>query len=128
MSWFDDTPETRRLFAEEELLLAATELVAEAIQTRGITRQELARRLDVRPSEITQRLAGARNLTLRTLAGMMDALGFKVVLGHCDHNAPPEAVRSLSLQMQEEKVCEPEVRYTSTGARLHVVRQASTAA
>lgn len=82
----------------------------------------------MRPSEITQRLAGARNLTLRTLAGMMDALGFKVVLGHCDHNAPPEAVRSLSLQMQEEKVCEPEVRYTSTGARLHVVRQASTAA
>lgn len=89
MSWFDDTPDRRRLFAEEELLLAATELVAEAIHERGITRQELARRLDVQPSEITQRLTGARNMTLRTFAGMMDALGFKVILSKVDHDAKP---------------------------------------
>ncbi|WP_169953696.1 helix-turn-helix transcriptional regulator [Microbispora sp. H11081] len=124
MSWFNDTPETRRLFAEEELLLAATELVAQAIEERGITRQELARRLDVRPSEITQRLAGARNLTLRTFASMMDALGFKVLLGKCERDAQPGPARAMSLQMQEDQTYQPNVRYTSTGARIQLVREA----
>jgi transcriptional regulator with XRE-family HTH domain len=124
MSWFDDTPETRRLFAEEELLLAATELMQEAIDDRGITRQELARRLDVRPSEITQRLAGARNLTLRTLASMMDALGFKVVLGRADRNAKRQAVHAHGLWQSQTQVSEPLVRYTDTGSRLQVLRKA----
>ena len=124
MSWFDDTPERRRLFAEEELLLAATELVAEAIEARGITRQELARRLDVRPSEITQRLSGARNLTLRTLAAMMDALGYVVSLNKRDRDAKPQSGQGISLRLEDQQAYDPGVRYADTGARLQLVREA----
>jgi transcriptional regulator with XRE-family HTH domain len=49
-----------------------------------MSRRELATALGVRPSEITRRLSGARNLTLRTLAEMLDALDCDVHLSVVD--------------------------------------------
>ena len=84
MSWFEPDDEERRLAAHERLLLEATEAVCKALDDRGMTRRQLASVLGVRPSEITQRLSGARNLTLRTLAEMLDALDCDVHLSLVD--------------------------------------------
>jgi len=84
MSWLEPDDEERRLAARERLLLEATEAVCKALDERGMSRRELATALGVRPSEITQRLSGARNLTLRTLAEMLDALDCDVHLSVVD--------------------------------------------
>jgi transcriptional regulator with XRE-family HTH domain len=87
MSWWKDTPEERRAFAEEGLIADATELVAKALEERGWSQKDLARVLHVRPSEITQRLRGKRNLTLRSLAAMLHAMDYDVVLRKRDRRA-----------------------------------------
>jgi transcriptional regulator with XRE-family HTH domain len=80
VNWFEDTPEDRRELAQERLLLEATERIAEAMVERNVTQAELARRLGVTPSEISMRLRGTRNLTLRTVADMIGALGYDAEL------------------------------------------------
>ncbi len=75
-----DNPDYARMLAEEELILAATELVAEAMAARGVNRKRLAELLHVSQAEITQRLSGARNLTLRSLAAMLHVLDVKLLL------------------------------------------------
>jgi hypothetical protein len=50
-------------------------------------RGDLAKLLSVRASEVTQRLSGGRNLTLRTLAEMLDVLGYDVHLSLVDRGA-----------------------------------------
>jgi transcriptional regulator with XRE-family HTH domain len=77
-SWFRDTPETRRFLAEERLIVAISELLTEALEKRGITQADLCERLGVKPSEISQRLSGRRNLTLRSLADMLYELGYEL--------------------------------------------------
>ncbi|MFD7843598.1 helix-turn-helix domain-containing protein [Nocardia sp. NPDC059764] len=77
-TWFQPTSETEALVAEERLVLAATEMVHEALESTGTTKKQLADRLGVRPTEISQRLSGRRNLTLRSLAQMMHALGYGI--------------------------------------------------
>lgn len=76
--WFRSTPDSERLLAEERVVLAATELICEAMERRGISRAELAAKVGVSASEITQRLSGRRNLTLRRLADMLHAMDFGV--------------------------------------------------
>jgi transcriptional regulator with XRE-family HTH domain len=76
-SWFRATPESEALLAEERLVLAATESVYEAMENAGVNSRQLAAKLGVRPSEISQRLSGRRNLTLRSLAAMLHVLGMK---------------------------------------------------
>lgn len=44
------------------------------MKRRGISRRELARRLDVTPGRVSQILSGDENLTLRTLAAVCAAL------------------------------------------------------
>lgn len=82
--WFKETPETRRLLAEELALVDAAELVAEALERRGVTRTDLAKRLKVKLSEISQRLSGKRNVTLRNLAAALHVLDYDLALGARD--------------------------------------------
>ncbi len=64
------------LLVEEELILEAQMLIQRAINEASITQKELADLLDVRPSYISQMLGdSARNLTLRTIARVLHALG-----------------------------------------------------
>jgi transcriptional regulator with XRE-family HTH domain len=77
MTWFKSTPESEALLAEERLVLAATEAVDEAMLISGTNRQRLAELINVKPSEISQRLSGRRNLTLRSLAQMLHVLGWR---------------------------------------------------
>lgn len=78
MSWFRRTRESERLLAEERVVLGATELLCEAMERRGVTRTELASLLGVTPSEVTQRLSGRRNLSLRSFAAMLHELDFGI--------------------------------------------------
>lgn len=70
-AWIDRqtvSPEARRLYEQERLILGATEAVAEAMAERDITRAQLADALGTSRANVTQLLSGSRNMTLRTLA------------------------------------------------------------
>jgi antitoxin component HigA of HigAB toxin-antitoxin module len=79
-SWLNETPEHQRLFAQEGLILEATEEVWAAMERTGKSKADLARMLNTSKANITQVLNGSRNLTLRTLADIAFALGQTVKL------------------------------------------------
>jgi transcriptional regulator with XRE-family HTH domain len=60
------------------------------MKERGITKRELANRLDVTPGRVSQILSGDENLTLRTLATMAAALDAHFQVGLAE-NKPAEA-------------------------------------
>ena len=66
--------ENRRLLRREELILEVTEALVEQLEKEGITRSQLAARLGRSKGFVSQVLAGRRNLTLRTIADVADAL------------------------------------------------------
>ncbi len=68
----------RRLLREEELILDVTELLSSALEEKRMTKSELAEKLGKTKGFVTQVLSGNRNLTLRTIADIADALGFRV--------------------------------------------------
>lgn len=64
------------LLAEEALILDAQIAIQRLLNERGMTQVELARGMGVTESYVSQMLgASARNLTLRTVARVMTALG-----------------------------------------------------
>lgn len=52
-----------------------TRLIVALMRLKGVSRSELARRLNTSRSNITQLLNGDRNMTLATLENVMMALG-----------------------------------------------------
>ena len=65
------------LLAQEEFILGATELIFELMEKTGVTKAELARRVGRTRGYLTQVLDGNRNMTLRTLAELTTALGYR---------------------------------------------------
>lgn len=88
-----DTEEYQRALAEERLVVAASELISEGLERRGRTRTWLAERLGVRLPEISQRLSGRRNLTLRSFAAMLHELDYGVELRLTDQPSGAGATR-----------------------------------
>lgn len=80
------SPENRRLLREEELILEVTIALSEAMEKAEMTKSQLAAKLGKSPAFVTQILAGGRNLTLRTMASVADALGSRVTI----HISRPE--------------------------------------
>lgn len=68
----------RRLLRQEELILDITEALSKALEEEGVTKTELAKKLGKTKGFVSQILAGGRNLTLRTIADVADALGRSV--------------------------------------------------
>jgi|HubBroStandDraft_3_1064219.scaffolds.fasta_scaffold14593_2 transcriptional regulator with XRE-family HTH domain len=66
--------EHRRLLRQEELIVEVTEALARALKDLQITQSQLAARLEKTKGFVSQILGGGRNLTLRTLADVADAL------------------------------------------------------
>jgi transcriptional regulator with XRE-family HTH domain len=71
-------PSLRRELHGEELLMAATCAISEEMARQGLTKAALAQCMGRTRGDITQILSGARNMTLRTLAEVADALGCRV--------------------------------------------------
>jgi transcriptional regulator with XRE-family HTH domain len=68
------------LLAEELAVVQATDIVCRAMDVSQTSRKALADAVGVSASEITQRLRGTRNLTLRSLVDMLDALDHELVI------------------------------------------------
>lgn len=75
-----DDPEFDAIYAEEAASLDAADVIASALETSGMSRADLARRLRVSRAEITARLRGERNITVQTLALTLHALGHTLTL------------------------------------------------
>ncbi|MCL4840545.1 MAG: helix-turn-helix transcriptional regulator [Bryobacteraceae bacterium] len=73
-------PEFRRQFAVEGAVLQSAELIATLMEEQGLTKADLARRLGKSRSWVTQLLGGGRNVTVRTLAEVLYALGAELQL------------------------------------------------
>src|SRR4051794_34723481 len=76
-----DEVNSDQIIAEENALVDAMETLASALVDRDVTRAELARRIGITRSEVSQRLGGKRNLTVRSLAAMLNALDFDLIIG-----------------------------------------------
>jgi transcriptional regulator with XRE-family HTH domain len=69
--------ENARLLAQASLILDATERIAEIMEEKKVNRSMLAQRLGKTKAFVTQVLHGTRNITLRTLADFLFALGYE---------------------------------------------------
>ena len=110
-SWIERqsaTPESRRLYEQERLVLWATEEVSETMEAGEISKADLARMLGTSRANITALLSGSRNMTLRTLADVACVLGQRVEISLEPLregkfiNTPVRVVRSLRTQIVEE--------------------------
>lgn len=68
-------PEARRTFEEEVLFSEARDTLVGLVESSGVSRSELAKRLGVSKGRVSQILGGGDNLTLRTIAAVGWALG-----------------------------------------------------
>lgn len=68
---------TRPAYYEEGLFLDVASRIIDIMDAHGVTRSELARRLNVSPAYITKMLRGHANLSLESLAKVAYAIGFK---------------------------------------------------
>lgn len=121
-TWFRETPESLRYLAEERALVEATELIADRLEERDIKRSDLAARLGIGRSEITQRLSGKRNLSIKTLAAMLHELGYRIRIDAEDvATGQRHSSRAVPLEVSPQRAM-PGARYTESGNRLHVIR------
>jgi transcriptional regulator with XRE-family HTH domain len=86
----------------EKLILEVTEALSEAIEERGLTRSEVAKRLGKTKGFVSQLLAGGRNLTLRTVTDIADAIGIslKVALHGAETSKSTTRPRRMDLSVQ----------------------------
>ncbi len=96
---FAAEPSSRRLLRQEELLADVAEHLQSVMRSEGLTQAEVARRLGKSRSFVCEALGGDRNLTLRTVAELADAMGQRL----CIHSEDLESeVRKLRAQRQVE--------------------------
>jgi DNA-binding phage protein len=75
-----EDPEFKKDLAIETLALNAAGVVAGLMAEQAVTKAGLARRLNKSRAWITQLLGGKANMTIRTLAEVVHALGAEVSL------------------------------------------------
>jgi len=68
-------PEYRRLYAIEGLVTDTAEFVSRLMEEQGVNKAELARRLGKSRAWMTRLLSGSANMTMRTFAELVYALG-----------------------------------------------------
>ena len=74
------TPEDRRRYEQERLILWTTEAICEAMEKQGLDSAAVAGKLGTSRANVTQLLSGSRNMTLRSLAGLAHACGMRAVI------------------------------------------------
>lgn len=71
------SPEIRRFYEEERLILWTTEEIAGAMVDQGLSRAKVAEKIGTTRANVTQLLSGSRNMTLRSLAKLAFACGMR---------------------------------------------------
>jgi transcriptional regulator with XRE-family HTH domain len=95
-------PEQMRLYQEERLIVAVTELVCKELAARGMKQADLAAALQKSPGRVSQYLAGERNLTLRTVADIFTALGLRLKVDAEPMNASHRAGHFISACLTQQ--------------------------
>lgn len=75
--WASESELNKKISLREDLIIDVTEDLLIALEDKGISKAELAKKLNKSKSFVTQTLSGARNMTLRTLADFCYALELK---------------------------------------------------
>jgi len=112
-SWLTEqvvTPNARRVFEQERLVVNVTNSLVDVMQQLEVSRAELARRLDCSRAYVTQLLAGTRNMTLHTLADMAWALSRRATFGlgdleRCGYR--PLTMPQTELRARPELITQP---------------------
>ncbi len=78
-AWAQESEENDRLVAQELLITEVTEAIWKVMQETGVTKSELAQRIQKTKGYVSQVLSGSRNMTLRTLSDICFALGNRPV-------------------------------------------------
>ena len=73
----ENDKEAQKLYEEEGLVLAVTEAICERMQKQGIKRVDLAKKMGVDKSYITNLLNGSSNMTLKTISDVLFCLDSK---------------------------------------------------
>lgn len=71
-------PEDQRKYAQERARIVVTEAVAGAMEHAGMRRVDVAEKLGMSKSQVTQLLSGRRNMTLRTLGDLLWSCGLEL--------------------------------------------------
>jgi transcriptional regulator with XRE-family HTH domain len=117
-SWWVDTPEARRVLAEERAVVHAAELVSAGLERRGLLRKVFAERLGIKASELSQRLSGRRNMTIRSLAAMAHELDCELELQLRPLAVHTPAGRSAVVSHRASAWPKGNLGYTQTGVAL----------
>lgn len=84
--WLEESPGNARALAEESLIVDVAEEIWQALHQAGLSKTDLANRLNVSKPRITKLLDGSANMTLRTLADIAFELDKKIVVTLCNKN------------------------------------------
>jgi transcriptional regulator with XRE-family HTH domain len=79
-------PEYRKLYAIEALIADTAQLICDLLERRNMKKADLARLLDKTPAFVSQLLNGKANMTVRTLAEVVHALGASVKIDALDES------------------------------------------
>lgn len=93
--------EGRRLYKQEELLTRIAVQLDRMLEEAGVSRTELASRLNVTKGSVSQALAGNRNLTLRKLSDLFFALGYSVAVLPAPLEADTHSILDATLKLHK---------------------------
>jgi transcriptional regulator with XRE-family HTH domain len=79
-------PEYRKLYAIEGLIADTAQLIWDLMERKKVKQADLARLLNKTPAFVSQLLNGKANMTIRTLAEVVYALGATVKIGAQDES------------------------------------------
>jgi transcriptional regulator with XRE-family HTH domain len=107
-----EDPAFRKQLAVETLVTEAAEIVAHMMAEQGLSKADLARQLNKSRSWVTQLLSGETNMTVRTLAEVVFALGGKVELQgqRTSSRARRKKGGSVVFEMDNKRLSGPKLR------------------
>ena len=76
MKRLHSTEDGRMLLQQEDILIQVTEGISRLMNVQGVSKSELAERLNVSPAFITKLLRGSNNFTLRKMSDVFFKLGY----------------------------------------------------
>lgn len=79
---FLSSPENRRLFEQERVIVDVTEMICKLMERANISRKDLAEMLGTSQANVTQMLNGTRNMTLRTVADVLFNMNCGLEVGY----------------------------------------------